>query len=164
MTTSERISIRTRLKPGDIGEVVRLHGIIYARECGFDPTFEAYVAGPIAEFVRAGSAREKLWIAETDGRPIGCVAIVEASPEVAQLRWFLVAPEARGAGLGTRLLREAITFAREQRNESLVLWTVRALTDAARLYTAAGFRKVEERAGTAWGVNVVEEKYELALC
>src|SRR5262245_58734437 len=163
MDTSDQIVIRTKLQPGDLGEVVRLHGVLYAREQGFDPTFEAYVAGPLATFVRTGSERERIWIAEREGRLVGCVAIVEASPGVAQLRWFLVAPEARGAGLGTRLLREAIAFARDQGNRSVVLWTVSALTAAARLYAAAGFRKVEEKPGTAWGVEVVEEKYELGL-
>jgi hypothetical protein len=43
------------------------------------------------------------------------------------------------------------------------LWTVSALTAAARLYRAAGLRKVEERPGRLWGVDVVEEKYGRAL-
>jgi N-acetylglutamate synthase-like GNAT family acetyltransferase len=163
MLTSAGISIRTRLRPGDIGEIIRLHGVVYAREHGFDPTFEAYVAGPLAELVRTGSERERLWIAEREDRLVGCVAIVEAAPGIAQLRWFLVTPEARGAGLGARLLHEALSFAREQRNDSVVLWTLSELNAAARLYTAAGFRKTEEKPGRAWGVDVVEEKYEMTL-
>src|SRR5437868_14584394 len=98
------VSVRTDLRPGDIGAIVHLHGVLYAREYGFDATFEAYVAGPLAEFVRSGSPRERLWIAERDGRIVGCVAIVAASPETAQLRWFLVDPSARGMGLGRKLL------------------------------------------------------------
>src|SRR2546423_4368740 len=105
-------TLRTDLRPGDLGTIVYLHGVIYAREYGFDPTFEAYVAGPLAEFVRRASPRERLWIAERDGRLIGSVAVVAASPQTAQLRWFLVDPCARGAGLGKRLLREAIAFAK----------------------------------------------------
>lgn len=163
MSTPDGIMIRTNLLPGDLGEVVRLHGVVYAREHGLDPTFEAYVAGPLAEFVRAGSKRERMWIAERDGHLVGSVAIVQAAREVAQLRWFLVVPEARGVGLGTHLLREAIAFAREQGNASLILWTGNVLTTAARLYTAAGFRKTEERPGRMWGVELVEEKYEMAL-
>src|SRR6266511_5451915 len=96
------VTIRTTLHPGDVGTIVYLHGVLYAREYGFDPTFEAYVAGPLAEFVRSGSARERLWIAERDGRIVGCVAIVASGPETAQLRWYLVDPSARGAGLGRK--------------------------------------------------------------
>lgn len=167
------MTVRTTLEPGDLGSIVHLHGVLYARECGFDPTFEAYVAGPLSEFVRTASPRERLWIAERvgqdskpaerDGRIVGCVAIVAASPEVAQVRWFLVDPAARGAGLGRRLLDAAVAFARESGYASIILWTVSALTAAAHLYQAAGFRKVEEKPGRMWGVDVVEEKYELPL-
>jgi GNAT superfamily N-acetyltransferase len=157
------LTLRTELAPGDLGSVVHLHGIVYAREYGFDPTFEAYVAGPLAEFVRRASPRERVWIAERDGGLIGSVAVVAASPQTAQLRWFLVAPAARGAGLGKRLLHEAIAFAKERGYDAMILWTVRALTAAAHLYRAAGFRKVEEKPGRMWGVEVVEEKYELGL-
>jgi GNAT superfamily N-acetyltransferase len=157
------VSLRTTLVPGDLGTVVALHGVLYAREHGFDPTFEAYVAGPLAEFVRARSPRERMWIAERDQRIVGSVAIVAASADVAQLRWFLVDPAARGAGLGRRLLTEAIAFSREQGYCSIVLWTVQALTAAARLYLEAGFHKVEERPGHLWGVDVVEEKYQSSL-
>ena len=63
---------------------------------------------------------------------------------VAQLRWFLVDPEARGNGLGTTLLHESVAFCRASRYAAVVLWTVSALDAAARLYVAAGFRKCEE--------------------
>ena len=158
------VTLRTELRPGDLGAIVSLHGILYAREYGFDPSFEAYVAGPLAEFVCAGSNRERLWIAERDGRIVGCVAIVAASPETAQLRWFLVDPSARGTGLGKRLLYEAVAFCKECGYRKVILWTVSALLAAAHLYRAVGFQKVEEKPGRLWGVDVVEEKYELHLC
>jgi ribosomal protein S18 acetylase RimI-like enzyme len=141
--------------------IVYLHGTIYARERGFDPTFEAYVAGPLAECVRAGSHRERLWIAERGGQMVGCIAIVAASPVTAQLRWFLVDPSSRGYGLGKKLLQEALAFCRQAGYTDVILWTDSALTTAARLYKAAGFRKTEEKAGRVWGVDLVEEKYEL---
>src|SRR5262249_47326092 len=153
------VTLRTKLAPGDLGPIVSLPGTLYAREYGFDVTFEAYVAGPLAEFVRAASERERLWIAERDGRIVGSVAVVAASPQTAQLRWFLVDPSARGAGLGKRLLHEAIAFAKERGYDGLILWTVSALAAAGHLYRAAGFQKVEEKPGRLWGVGVVEEKY-----
>lgn len=161
--SSETATVRTSLKAGDVGTVVHLHGVIHGEECGFDPTFEAYVAAPLAEFVRTASLRERLWLAESEGRVVGCVAIVEADEKTAQLRWFLVVPTQRGAGLGTRLLSEALAFCRLQGYESVILWTVSSLEAAARLYRAAGFEKVETKPGRMWGVDVVEEKYELRL-
>jgi GNAT superfamily N-acetyltransferase len=157
------ITLRTELRPGDLGAIVSLHGVVYARERGFDPTFEAYVAGPLAEFVRSGDRRQRLWIAERDGRIVGCVAIVAAAPRTAQLRWFLVAPGARGQGLGRRLLEEAVAFCKASGYADVILWTESVLTTAAHLYCLAGFRKTAEKPGRLWGVDLVEEKYELAL-
>jgi len=156
-------ALRTRLRPGDLGSVVRMHGVVYAREHGFDPTFEAYVAGPLAEFALRRSVRERLWLAERGGRLVGCIAIVAASPRAAQLRWFLVSPGARGRGVGKRLLRAAVAFCRRRGYSSVILWTVRALVAAAHLYQSAGFRLVSAKRGRRWGVRVVEEKYELSL-
>lgn len=172
-------TIRHELKPGDIGAIIRLHGVSYAREYGFDSTFEAYVAGPLAEFAIKASPRGRLWIAERAGEIVGCVAIVEsqersssvASDEpglipafsTAQLRWYLVDPSMRGRGLGRRLLTEAIEFSRRSGYEEIILWTVSALADAARLYRAAGFEKDREELGRHWGVDVIQERYRMRL-
>jgi len=136
--------VRTTLRPGDVDAIVRLHGSVYSREFGFDSTFEEYVAVPLAACAAKLSARERIWVAEAGRRIVGSVAIVSASGDVAQLRWFLVDPEARGNGLGTTLLHESVAFCRASRYAAVVLWTVSALDAAARLYVAAGFRKCEE--------------------
>jgi N-acetylglutamate synthase-like GNAT family acetyltransferase len=156
-------TLRHDLRPGDLGSIVHLHGTVYARENGFDPTFEAYVAGPLSEFVRSRTDRDRLWIAERGDRIVGCAAVVGTSAKEAQFRWFLVDPSARGAGLGKRLLHEAVAFCHHCGYESVFLWTVSALTAAARLYRSAGFEKAEEHPGKRWGVEVVEEKYVLSL-
>jgi N-acetylglutamate synthase-like GNAT family acetyltransferase len=157
------ITIRHDIRPGDIGSIVHLHGMIYARDHGFDATFEAYVAEPLARFVRSPSARDRLWIAERDDRIVGCIAIVAVSETEAQLRWYLVVPEERGVGLGKYLVGDAIAFCRQCRYESVFLWTVSTLETAAHLYRAFGFRKVEANPERLWGVDVVEEKYILDL-
>jgi GNAT superfamily N-acetyltransferase len=156
-------ALRHDLKPGDLGTIIHLHGTVYAREYGFDLTFEAYVAGPLAEFVRTRTDRDRLWIAERGERIVGSIAIVGTSLREAQLRWFLVEPSARGLGLGKRLLQEAVAFSKQCGYTSVFLWTVSALTAAARLYRSVGFVKVQEMPGTQWGVVVVEEKYALQL-
>jgi len=158
------ISIRTDLRPGDVGSVVRMHGVIYAREYGFDSSFEAYVAAPLARFVQASAPNERIWLAERDDSLVGCVAIVAHTPEIAQLRWFLIDPSCRGVGLGKRLLADAVDFCRDCGYRSVILWTISGLPAAAHLYHAAGFRKVEEkRRNRLWGVDVVEERHELVL-
>lgn len=157
------VTIRTDLRAGDLGAIVLLHGINYARERGWDATFEAYVAAPLSEFVLRAGPRERLWIAEIEGNLAGCIAVVEASPETAQLRWFLVDPARRGAGLGRQLLRRAISFCRECGYTEIMLWTEGSLTAAGHLYRAAGFRKVEEKPVRLWGAEIVVERYEMKL-
>jgi N-acetylglutamate synthase-like GNAT family acetyltransferase len=157
------IQIRTELQPGDIDAIVHLHGTLYDREYGLDHSFESFVAGPLKEFARSPSNRERIWLAERDDRIVGCIAIVSASPKVAQLRWYLVVPEARGAGLGRHLLEEAVAFCRDCGYQSVFLHTISVLTAAAHLYRSVGFEKVEEHAAHQWSVDVVEAKSELIL-
>jgi GNAT superfamily N-acetyltransferase len=155
------VRIRHELKPGDLGMVVHLHGVIYAREYGLDTTFEPYVAGPLADFVLAGDGR--MWIAEHDGRLVGCVALVAADAGAGQLRWFLVTPEMRGKGLGKRLLDEALAYARQQALQRVFLWSFADLADALRLYERAGFKVTERRTGTIWGGERTEVRMDLDL-
>lgn len=159
------VTVRHALRPGDLGRLTELHGVLYAAEYGFDERFEAYVAQSLGDIARPGSPeRDRLWLAEIDGRLVGTVGVVGRDSGLAQLRWFLVHPDARGHGLGSRLLREALAFCRAGGSRAVYLWTVRPLVAAARLYTAAGFQLTEERPAEAlWGVPVAEQRYELSL-
>ena len=58
------IVIRTELKPGDIGSLIYLHGVLYAKEHGWDHTFEAYVAGPLAEFAKSHAPRDEFGLSK----------------------------------------------------------------------------------------------------
>ena len=163
-TAHARILIRTQLEPGDMDAIVRLHGQLYAEECGFDRTFEAYVAAPLARAIQAADPDERIWMADRGSEAVGCIAIVRAGPSVAQLRWFLVHPSCRGTGLGKRLLSEAIAFCRDRKYETVMLWTVAGLPASAHLYRFAGFQKVEEKPpARIWGVTLTEERHELRL-
>src|SRR2546425_11065660 len=93
------LTIRHDLRPGDLGRVVALHGVLYAAEFGLDCTFEAYVAHTVGEFAPdARPGTDRLWLAEMDGRLVGSVGIVGRDGHMAQLRWFLVDPGVRGRG------------------------------------------------------------------
>src|SRR5476649_75059 len=103
----QTVSFRTDVTPDDLQKIIDLHGSVYAAECGWNVTFKAYVAGPLITAARGLSPRSRIWVAERDGQLVGCIGIIEISKDVAQLRWFLVAPNFRGKGLGKRLLSEA---------------------------------------------------------
>jgi N-acetylglutamate synthase-like GNAT family acetyltransferase len=163
MKDIEGISIRNILKPGDIGHVISLHGYLYFQEYGFDCTFEPYVAKPLSEFVLSQSDREKIWIVENQERVSGCIAIVEHSVDQAQLRWLILSPEIRGYGLGKNLVEDAIAFSRKCGYASLFLWTVDLLTTARKLYESKGFTMTEEKKHRIWGVDLVEQRFELYL-
>jgi ribosomal protein S18 acetylase RimI-like enzyme len=159
-----KCKIRHRIKPGDIGYLIYLHGVLYAKEYGYDQTFEAYVAGGLAKFIQSFSSdKDRIWLAEINGRIIGSIAIVGHSKTEAQLRWFLVHPDYRGLGIGKKLLEDAVGFCRERRFKSVFLWTTSELVEAAHLYTSFGFGKTKEKTHKIWGKKLTEERYDLHL-
>jgi GNAT superfamily N-acetyltransferase len=153
-----------RQRPGDLGWVVQRHGELYRDEYGYDLRFEALVAGIVARFVENFDARrERCWIAERGGRRLGAVFVVQQSPRVAKLRLLIVEPEARGLGIGMRLVRACVRFARAAGYRKLVLWTQSELTAARAIYAKAGFRQVRSEAHRSFGKRLTGESWELAL-
>jgi GNAT superfamily N-acetyltransferase len=148
-----------------MGWVIERHGELYANERGWNAEFEALVAEIAAEFIRKfDPTRERCWIAERGGRRVGCVFLVAAGdPASAKLRLLLVEPEARGSGLGRRLIAECVGFARSAGYGRIVLWTQDILTSARRLYAEAGFKPASREPHHSFGHDLVGETWELIL-
>lgn len=154
--------------PGLLGDIVALHGRYYAQHWQFPFAFESGVARAMASFLdRYDPACDLVLSVRGTERWLGSITLDASDPALrpgeAHLRWFILDPDLHGRGLGHRLLGEAIAFARTTGIRSVYLTTFRGLDRAFALYTAAGFRVVEERLGRNWGAEVVELTLELTL-
>jgi GNAT superfamily N-acetyltransferase len=162
--TGAQVVIRPLGEPGDLGWVVMAHGEVYAAEFGWDTTFETLVARIVADYAASDDTeRQAAWIAEIDGRRVGCVFCVHADQTTAQLRILLVDPSARRAGVGGRLVDQCVDFARRVGYTRMKLWTNHPLEAARRVYLARGFRPVEEEPHHSFDVDLVGQVYELDL-
>lgn len=151
-------------RPGDIGWVISAHGRLYAQEYGWDISFEALVAEIAAKFLREfRPGRERCFIAEIEGAPVGSAFVVRESDEVAKLRLVLVEARAQGHGLGKALVREAIGFARAAGYRRMILWTNDILHAARAIYLAEGFRLIAEEKHHSFGRDLVGQNWELEL-
>jgi DNA-binding MarR family transcriptional regulator/ribosomal protein S18 acetylase RimI-like enzyme len=152
-------------RPGDMGWVVQQHGEIYSREYRYTNEFEGLVAEIAGKFIKHFDPDwERGWIAEVDGERAGAVFVVRKSGTVAQLRMLILAPHARGLGIGARLTDECIAFARAKGYRKMMLWTNGQLEAARAIYKARGFQLVKSETLDAYGRrNLVSEIWELRL-
>ncbi|HWG62035.1 MAG TPA: helix-turn-helix domain-containing GNAT family N-acetyltransferase [Streptosporangiaceae bacterium] len=150
-------------RTGDLGWVVQRNGELYAREYGWDASYEALVARIVADYAGRDDAREAAWIAEVDGEPAGCVFCMRKTDTTAQLRLLLVEPHARGLGLGGRLVSECVTFARGHGYADIVLWTNDVLAAARQIYQRTGFELVDSAPHRSFGHDLVGQNWRLAL-
>jgi len=159
------ISIRRDLRSGDIGAIIRMHGLLYPREHGLSPNMERHVAAAVTTAIEHGwPDNGAVWIVERDDEFAGSIALTDEGDGLAALRWFLLDPSVRGLGLGTRLVGELVAEAEQRGFERIWLETLGILTTAARIYTAHGFVCVSERLGPPWGdPGVPYRGYQLAL-
>ncbi len=149
---------------GDMGWVIHQHGLLYSQEYRWDESFEALVAQICADFINNyDPQKERCWIAEMQGERVGSIFCVKASEEVAKLRLLLVVPKARGLGLGTRLVKECIRFAKRAGYQKLTLWTNDVLVEARKIYEKHGFKLVDEAHHHSFGHDLVGQNWDLIL-
>jgi GNAT superfamily N-acetyltransferase len=83
-------------------------------------------------------------IARLDGVPVGCVGVKHTSAEFSEVKRMWVSPDARGLGLGRRLLEELERLAAADGVRLLRLDTNKTLTEARALYAACGYREIPD--------------------
>jgi len=152
--------------PGAIGKTVDLHAAYYHGNWGFDISFETQVARELAAFFdEFREGRDFFLAALAGGEFAGCIAIdgKDSARGGARLRWFIVAPEHQGKGLGKTLIGEAVSFCRTAAHNRIFLWTFEGLDPARKLYERSGFRLAGEHRVRQWGQNINEQKFELLL-
>lgn len=152
-------------RPGDLGWIVERNAAVYAAEYGWNADYEGLVARIVAGFAEDHDPRrERVWIAELDGRRVGCVMCVrDDAPDTARLRLLLVEPEARGLGIGDRLVTAVVDFARDVGYGELVLWTNDVLTAARHIYRRHGFVLTAEKPHRSFGKDLVGQDWRLDL-
>ena len=157
------ISIRTELQPGDMGYITYMHGALYHKEYNYNLQFESYVAKGLCEFYeKYNPKRNRIWACEHENRMIGFLLLMDRG-NAAQLRYFLIEPEYRGIGLGSKLLNLYIDFLSACGYKESYLWTTHELTTAAALYKRLGYRLTEEKESNSFGKPLTEQRYDLIL-
>lgn len=106
-------------------------------EGGFDPTKSLP-----AEDADLAPPRGAFFVASVDGKALGGGALKVLSEGVGSIKRMWVDAEARGLGLGRRILAALEEEARRLGLTTLRLETNRALIEARRLYATAGYEEV----------------------
>jgi GNAT superfamily N-acetyltransferase len=151
---------------GELGWLIHRQGLLYHQQFGWNGEFESLIARIYHEYdIAPADPPKALWVAERAGEIVGSIFILpaEGRPETAQLRMLYVEPQARGLGLGTTLVEQAVSFSRQAGYARIRLWTQSMLVPARRIYEAAGFKPVDTAAHRSFGVDLVGEHWELEL-
>lgn len=142
--------------------LVRAHGRHYSLEEGFDGSFEVLVASIIDQFIeRHDPDCEAGWVAWSAGERVGCIFCVKLDDLNAKLRLFLLMPQARGRGLGRRMLDICMDFARQRGYLGMQLWTHESHRAAGALYARNGWKLVDSRPVVSFGQKNIEQTWRI---
>ena len=94
---------------------------------------------------------------------VGGAFVAKVSDDIAQLRLLHVEAQARGLGIGKRLVEECLRFARRAGYQKMTLWTQSNLYAARHIYKRSGFQVVREQQHHSFGKDLIAETWELNL-
>lgn len=150
-------------QPADLDEIRALLRD-YQRALGVDlgfQGFDAELAGLPGDYDPArGGALLCVESTRAPFRLAGCVALRRLDAETCELKRLYVRPEARGSGLGSRLLDAALERARTLGYARVCLDTLPSMTAAQQLYRATGFVEIAPYrpnpvpGATFWGLTL----------
>ncbi|MFS1516654.1 GNAT family N-acetyltransferase [Bacillus sp. SCS-151] len=147
----------------DINYIISTHYEIYHKEFHYDESFKEFIQKKVWDIVNRSHVRENIWVVEKEGDLKGSVCINQFDSEIAQLGLFLIDPLSRGLGIGSQLIKTAITFSTEKKYKKIILWTNSDLIAARNLYKKFGFEIVETQEVFLSNIAMVEERWELIL-
>lgn len=148
--------------PADRDWLVERHATLYAQHDGFDDTFGPLVGSILDAFTQDHDpSREAGWIAQRQSTRLGSIFCVRHDATRAKLRLFLLVPEARGLGLGARLLSHCTDFARGAGYAGMTLWTHESHHAACALYAKTGWSLEDASAVHSFGQDLIEQTWSL---
>ncbi|WP_276674777.1 GNAT family N-acetyltransferase [Selenomonas artemidis] len=145
---NDDIVIRT-YQPGDPSRVCYFQYKLYEEQYHFNGLYEKEMLSGMAELYDEPEGSQ-MWIAERDGQIVGDIAVIKRADDKAQMRWFGVALDLQGKGLGSQLLKIAMQFCVEKGYRHITLGTLDILKPAHHLYEKYGFRKTESEPYNDW--------------
>ncbi len=143
MQENNNIIIR-EAAPGDIEDICRLLALLFEQEAEFEPDYEKQKRG-VSEII-SDPHKGMFLVMEVSGRIAGCVSLLflvstAMGGKAAILEDMVIEPEARGRGLGSQLLKKAISSAQENGCMRITVLTDNGNMASQRLYEKSGFRK-----------------------
>ena len=149
---------------GDIGRIIHACAVQFAADYGWNHEFEAELADRACKFVRNYHPQQECClIAEIDGLLVGSVFLMKQSNEMCEALLPYVAPEARGMGIGSTLMKELVSFARSAGYKRMMMRTESVLDYAIALFQAAGMKLVKETPHRRFGRDSIGQDWELVL-
>ena len=124
-------TIRTTSEHEDFIDLVRHLDADLAERDGKDHSF-------YAQFNKLDKIKHVV-VAYDDDEPVGCGAIKEYTPDTMEIKRMYTAPESRGKGIASNILRELEKWASELSYEWCILETGKKQPEAIGLYKKSGY-------------------------
>ena len=122
------------------------HFLTEASRQALDDYIQGALTGDLADIATIYLARpcSNFWIAEGDGKPVGCLGVYRRSGAEAEVRRVAVDRDSRRLGVASRLMDYAESFCRDAEYSRIILWTASFLTAAINMYQRRGYELIAQ--------------------